>query len=115
MKNVRKERKLKVKSLKRLSKTGRSADTLADTTKDILRQCRSQFKCASLGATAPQTLFPFYRTNPKANVHMSGKKRRSLLKEAKRLAAEKSRMGTYGRLYSETSEEMQPDSLQQPN
>jgi hypothetical protein len=39
-KDARKEKKLKVKSLKRLSKKGRSDDTLGDTTKDILRQCR---------------------------------------------------------------------------
>ena len=33
-----------------------------------------------------------YRTNPKANVNLSGKKKRLLLKEAKRLATEKKQM-----------------------
>ncbi len=30
-----------------------------------------------------------YRTNPKANVHLSGKKKRALMKEAKKLMREK--------------------------
>ena len=33
------------------------------------------------------------RTNPKANVLLSGKKKRLLLKEAKRLMTEKAKMG----------------------
>jgi len=33
-----------------------------------------------------------YRTNPKANVSLSGKKKRLLLKEARRAVAEKAKM-----------------------
>ena len=35
---------------------------------------------------------PSCRTNPRANVKLSGKKKRLLLKEAKRLVAEKEKM-----------------------
>ena len=35
---------------------------------------------------------PVYRTNPKANVSLSGKKKRLLLKEARRVVAEKAKM-----------------------
>ena len=44
-KDLRKERKLKVKSLKRLAEKGRSDETLGDTTVDILRQCRCVCVC----------------------------------------------------------------------
>lgn len=47
-KDARKEKRVKVKSLKRLSKKGRSDGTLGDTTEDILRQCRSVLSPVSL-------------------------------------------------------------------
>ena len=44
-----------------------------------------------------QSSFPFLtsRTNPKANVLLSGKKKRLLLKETKRAVMERARMGTF--------------------
>lgn len=67
--DARKQTRSKVKAQKKSHV--RSAETLDTTTEDQLRQCR---------------------TNPKANVKLSGKKKRLLRKEAKRLLAEKTQM-----------------------
>jgi hypothetical protein len=47
----------------------------------LVHSCISTFTC---------------RTNPKANVRLSGKKKRLLLKETRRLVTDKSRMGKPG-------------------